>query len=35
MTKIAWFKDVVTFWQIWENLPLSNMEKYFYDKDSN
>ncbi len=31
--KVAWFTDIVTFWQLWQSQPFSNLEKYFFDKD--
>ena len=32
MQKVGWFKDIVTFWQIWSNLPVSLLEKFFFDQ---
>jgi hypothetical protein len=32
--KIAWFGDIITFWQLWHTMPFSKLEKYFYDKDT-
>lgn len=35
MQKLAWFNDIVTFWQLWNELPIKNLERYFYDKPNN
>jgi hypothetical protein len=32
MQKVGWFKDIVTFWQIWSTLPVSQLEKFFFDQ---
>jgi hypothetical protein len=32
--KLAWFHDIITFWQLWQGLPFSSLERYFYNKDS-
>ena len=32
--KLAWFHDIVTFWQLWQGLPFSSLERFFYNKDS-
>jgi len=34
MQKVAWFNDIVTFWQQWQTLPFSHLENYFYDKEN-
>jgi hypothetical protein len=34
MVKVGWFKDIVTFWQVWNNLPVHNLENFFYDKET-
>jgi hypothetical protein len=31
MQKVGWFKDIVTFWQIWSTIPISHLEKFFFD----
>ncbi len=33
--KIAWFNDIITFWQLWESMPFSKLEKYFYSHEQN
>jgi len=33
MKKAAWFSDMITFWQIWNTLPIAHLERYFYDKE--
>ena len=30
--KVAWFNDIISFWQIWNTLPVSKLELFFYDK---
>lgn len=30
--EVAWFGDIVSFWQIWQSLPISNLENYFFDR---
>jgi hypothetical protein len=35
MQKVAWFHDILTFWQLWTNLPFSKLENFFFDKGSN
>ena len=30
--ELAWFGDIVSFWQIWQALPISNLENYFFDR---
>jgi Eukaryotic initiation factor 4E len=32
MKKVGWFKDIITFWQIWSTIPISHLENYFYDQ---
>jgi hypothetical protein len=32
MQKVGWFKDIVTFWQIWSTLPVSHLERFFFDQ---
>jgi Eukaryotic initiation factor 4E len=34
MQKVAWFDDIVTFWQLWNSLPFSHLERYFFDKEN-
>ena len=34
MQKLAWFHDYLTFWQLWQKLPISKLENYFYNKES-
>lgn len=34
MQKLAWFHDYLTFWQLWQALPISNLENYFYNKET-
>ena len=33
MQKLAWFHDYLTFWQLWQTLPISKLENYFYNKE--
>ena len=33
LQKVAWFNNVVTFWQAWQSLPISKLENFFYDKE--
>ena len=33
MKKIAWFNDIITFWQLWNTLDISKLEKFFFNKD--
>jgi len=33
MQKVAWFGDIVTFWQLWNTLNFSKLENYFQDKE--
>jgi len=33
MKKIAWFNDIITFWQLWKTLDISKLEKFFFNKD--
>ena len=35
MTKLGWFHDYITFWQLWQMLPITKLENYFYDKANN
>lgn len=35
MQKLGWFHDYITFWQLWQNLPITKLEQYFFDKSSN
>ena len=35
MQKLGWFHDYVTFWQLWQGLPISKLEQYFFDKETN
>ena len=35
MSKVACFNDVITFWQIWNNLPVSDVTKLFFNYDHN
>ena len=34
MQKVAWFNDIATFWQLWNTLPISHLERYFYDREN-
>lgn len=31
--EVAWFDDIVSFWQLWQALPISNLQNYFFDRD--
>eukprot|EP00347_Sterkiella_histriomuscorum_P023494 403334433 len=33
--KIAWFNDVISYWQVWNTLPLSNLKNFFYNGRDN
>jgi hypothetical protein len=33
--KVAWFNDVVSFWQVWNTLPLRDLKNFFYDVTTN
>ncbi len=33
--KVAWFNDIISFWQVWNTLPLKNLKNYFYDVSTN
>ena len=35
MQKLGWFHDYITFWQLCQNLPITKLEKYFFDKSTN
>lgn len=35
MQKLGWFHDYITFWQLWQTLPITKLEQYFYDKANN
>lgn len=35
MQKLGWFHDYITFWQLWQTLPITKLEQYFYDKGNN
>jgi Eukaryotic initiation factor 4E len=34
MHKLAWFNDIVTFWQLWSKLPFTKLENYFFDREN-
>ena len=27
--KVAWFNDIISFWQVWQNLPFRDLKKFF------
>jgi hypothetical protein len=33
--KIAWFNDVISYWQVWNNLPVSDLKNFFYSGPTN
>ena len=35
LQKVAWFNDIISFWQVWNNLPINNLKNYFYDLSTN
>lgn len=32
---MGWFHDYIAFWQLWQTLPITKLEQYFYDKANN
>ena len=34
MTKVAWFGDAITFWQVWNKIPHSDPSNFFSYKDN-
>ena len=35
LQKVAWFNDIISFWQVWNNLPINDLKNYFYDISTN
>lgn len=33
MQKVAWFNDLISFVNVWQNIPHSDVANYFYDKN--
>ena len=31
LKKVAWFNDIISFWQVWNTLSLKDLRNYFYD----
>ena len=34
MQKIACFGSVISFWQVWQNLPISDVTKFFFNYET-
>lgn len=35
MHRVAWFGDIVTFYQLWQTLPAASLQNFFFDREQN